>query len=111
MPDPKREPRRTYEWAIKITLGDRPLAKAVAASFAYPRNSDSKLHRSQKHRQVLEHFMSMFVDTSTRMLDPTCGSATSVLTAHMLKAESVLGLELDAEMRDLAVKHFDGVAK
>jgi DNA modification methylase len=111
MPDPKREPRRTYEWAIKITLGDRPLAKAVAASFAYPRNSDSKLHRSQKHRQVLEHFMSMFVDTSTRMLDPTCGSATSVLTAHMLKTESVLGLELDQEMRDLAVKHFDEVVK
>jgi predicted RNA methylase len=55
--------------------------------------------------------MSMFVDTSTRMLDPTCGSATSVLTAHMLKAESVLGLELDSEMRDLAVKYFDGATK
>jgi DNA modification methylase len=111
MPDPKREPRRTYEWALKITLGDRPLASARAASFAYPRNSDSKLHRSQKHRQVLEHFVPMFVDSSTRMLDPTAGSGTSVLVAHMLKAESVLGLELDPEMRDLAVKHFDEVVK
>lgn len=111
MPDPKREPRRTYEWALKITLGDRPLAQARAASFAYPRNTDAKLHRSQKHRQVLEHFMGMFVDTSTRMLDPTCGSGTSVLTAHMLKAQSVLGLELDPEMRELAVKHFDEVTK
>ena len=60
MPDPKREPRRTYEWALKITLGDRPLATAKAASFAYPRNADSKLHRSQKHRAVLEHFIGMF---------------------------------------------------
>jgi DNA modification methylase len=110
-PDPRREPRRTYEWALKITLGDRPLAKLKDASFAYPRNSDSKLHRSQKHRPVLEHFMSMFVDASTKMLDPTCGSGMSVLAAHMLKAESVLGLELDPEMRDLAVKHFDEVVK
>lgn len=111
MPDPKREPRRTYEWALKITLGDRPLATAKAASFAYPRNADSKLHRSQKHRAVLEHFMGMFVDTSTKMLDPTVGSGTSVLTAHMLKAQSVLGLELDPEMRELAVKGFDEIAK
>lgn len=111
MPDPKREPRRTYEWALKITLGDRPLATAKAASFAYPRNSDAKLHRSQKHRQVLEHFMGMFVDTSTRMLDPTCGSGTSVLTAHMLKAQSVTGLELDPEMHEMAVKAFDEVVK
>lgn len=111
LPDPMREPRRTYEWALKITLGDRPLAQARAASFSYPRNSDTKIHRSQKHRPVLEHFMSMFVDSSTRMLDPTCGSGTSVLVAHMLKAESVLGLELDPEMRDSAVKHFDGAIK
>lgn len=111
MPDSKREPRRTYEKALKVTLGDRPLGRGVAASFAYPRNSDAKLHRSQKHREVLAHFFSMFVDSSTRMLDPTCGSGTSVLTAHQLGAKSVLGLELDPEMRDSAVKHFNEATK
>lgn len=109
MPDPKREPRRTYEWALKITLGDRPLATAKAASFAYPRNSDSKLHRSQKHLSVLTHFLSMFCDSSTRMLDPTAGSATSIIAAHMLGAQVALGLESDKDMVALAQKHFDEV--
>jgi ParB-like chromosome segregation protein Spo0J len=111
LPDSRREPRRTYEWAIKITLGDRPIAKPVAASFSYPRNTDLKIHRSQKHQAVLQHFFQLFVDSSSRMLDPTCGSGTSVLTAHMMKAESVLGLELDPEMRESAVKNFDEVLK
>jgi ParB-like chromosome segregation protein Spo0J len=107
MPDPKRAPRRTYEWALHITLGDRPLAKPVAASFAYPRNSDDKLHRSQKHEAVLRHFFQLFVDSSTRMLDPTAGSGTSVLTAHKMGAASVLGLELDPDMAAMAQRAFE----
>lgn len=107
MPDPKRAPRRTYEIALHVTLGDRPLAKGKAASFAYPRNSDTKLHRSQKHRPVLEHFLEMFCDSSTRMLDPTCGSGNSVIVAHLLGAKHVLGLELDPKMRSVAVDNFN----
>jgi hypothetical protein len=107
LPSPQRQPRRTYEKALHITLGDRKLAQAVAASFAYPRNSDSKLHRSQKHEAVLQHFFHMFVDSSTRMADFTCGSGTSVLTAHKLGAACVLGLELDPEMAASAQRHFD----
>ena len=110
-PDPKREPRRTYEWALKITLGDRPLVKGIAASFAYPCNADIKIHRSQKHLEVLSHFFSMFVDSSTRMLDPTCGSGTSVVAAHLLGAKDVLGLELDPELRASAVTHFNETVK
>lgn len=109
-PDPKRYGQRNYETAMLLTLGDRPITQPKRLAFVHE-EVGSKLHRSQKPREVLTHFMSMFVDTSTRMLDPTCGSATSVLTAHMLKAESVLGLELDPEMQDLAVKHFDGAIK
>jgi hypothetical protein len=111
MPDPKRAPRRSYEIALHITLGDRFLAKGKAASFAYPRNSDDKVHRSQKHAAVLAHFFEMFVDSSTLMLDPTCGSGSSVLTAHKLGAKQVLGLELDPEMRASAVKMFNEAMK
>jgi hypothetical protein len=111
LPDPKRAPRRTYEIALQITLGDRLLAAAKAASFIYPRNSDAKIHRSQKHLPVLTHFLSMFCDSSTRMLDPTCGSGLAVLAAHMLRAQTVLGLELDPEMAASAQRHFDGAVK
>lgn len=111
LPNPKQEPRRTYEAAIKITLGDRPLAKPTAASFAYPRNSDIKLHRSQKHYAVLFHFFSMFVDSSTRMLDPTCGSGMAVLAARQLGAQSFLGLELDPDMAASATKFFKEATK
>jgi ParB-like chromosome segregation protein Spo0J len=106
-PSPLREPRRTYEWALHITLGDRPLVRVNNASISSPKKVPVKLHRSQKHLEVLRHFFSMFVDSSTRMLDPTCGSGTSIITAHRLGAKSVFGLEIGQEMRDSAVKHFD----
>ena len=44
---------------------------------------------------MLRHFFSMFVDETTSMLDPTCGSAASLRAAEDLGAKSVLGLELD----------------
>jgi ParB-like chromosome segregation protein Spo0J len=106
-PSPQREPRRTYEWALHITLGDRPLVRVNNASVSLPKKVPVKLHRSQKHLEVLRPFFSMFVDSSTKMLDPTCGSGMSILAAHQLGAKLVLGLELDPEMRDSAVKHFN----
>lgn len=110
LPTPK-EGRRTYETAFQITLGQRPLATPRAMSFSAPRSSGpdgtrgQKIHRSQKQLAVLEHFLPQYVDTSTRMLDPTAGSATSLIAAHRLGA-SVLGLEIDPEMHTLASAHF-----
>jgi len=95
-PDPQRYGRRTYETALLITLGDRKVVSPRALSVSVPRGRD-KIHRSQKPIQTLTHFFSMFVDSSTRMLDPTAGSATSLLSARSLHAQHVLGLEIDPE--------------
>jgi hypothetical protein len=104
-PSPQREGRRNYETAFQITLGDRKIASPKDLSFSSPRN-DTKIHRSQKHLPVLLHFLGMYCDTSTRMLDPSCGSATSVVAAKRLGAESVLGLEIDKEMFESAQRFY-----
>jgi DNA modification methylase len=108
MPDPQRYGRRTYETALLITLGDRKVATGKALSFAHPRGqAENKVHRSQKPIEVLFHFFRMFVDDSTRMFDPTCGSATSLITAKRLGAASVLGIELDPDMQSAAVNYIN----
>lgn len=105
VPDPQRYGRRTYETAMLLTLGDRKIVTPKALSFAHPRIND--VHRSQKPLEVLTHFFSMFIDDSTRMLDPTCGSATSVVAAHKLGAKRVLGMDLDEEMIENATRYVD----
>lgn len=95
IPDPKRGPRRIYETALIASREDRYIVKPMANTYGAP---TSKLyHPSTKPEPVLNHFMTMFVDEHTRMLDPTCGSASSLRSAIKLGAESVLGLEIDPE--------------
>ena len=45
---------------------------------------------------MLRFFLSMVVDETTTMLDPTCGSGAALRAAEDLGAKSVLGLELDS---------------
>ena len=52
--------------------------------------------------------MEMLVDDTTLMLDPTCGSASSLRAAESLGAKQVLGLEIDQQYIEparLALKH------
>jgi len=44
---------------------------------------------------MLRYFMSMLVDETTSLFDPTCGSGASLRAAEDLGANLVLGLELD----------------
>lgn len=104
VPDPQRYGRRTYETALSISIGDRKVVKPVALSFSAPRTSSEKFHRSMKPTAVLEHFLSMYVDDSTIMLDPTAGSGSALVVAKGLGAAHVLGLERDAEMHAQASK-------
>ena len=39
----------------------------------------------------------MFVDSNTRLLDPTCGGGSALRVAEALGAEHVLGLEINDE--------------
>ena len=95
MPDPRREPRRIYEVALMATREDRPLVKPVGNSFSAPTNKEH--HPHTKPEPVLKHFMQMFVDSNTRMLDPTCGGGSSLRVAEALGAHHVMGLEINDE--------------
>jgi ParB/RepB/Spo0J family partition protein len=91
--DPQRGPRRIYETAFFGSRGDRPIVGSVSNAYAAP--TDREFHMSTKPEPVLHHFFRMFVDESTRMLDPTCGSGSSLRAAKSLNAQYVLGLEID----------------
>lgn len=96
LPDPSRGPRRVYETAFLASRGDRPVVRAKANAFAHP-GKDKSIHMSEKPVPMLKHFMEMFVDEHSRVLDPTAGSANALKAATALGAPTVLGLERDPE--------------
>jgi len=92
-PDPRRGPRQIYETALFGYCGDLPIVRVVANAFSHSTNKE--LHPSTKPEPMLRHFFQMFVDSSTSMLDPTCGSGAALRAAEALGAKNVLGLEID----------------
>jgi ParB/RepB/Spo0J family partition protein len=87
-------PRRTYDTALLAVRGNRPLAKPGMNSYAAP-TVGNKIHPSQKPEPMLRHFLSMVVDETTNVLDPTCGSGAALRAAEDLGAKSILGIEMD----------------
>jgi len=103
LPDPSRQPRRTYETALLCSRGDRKLVQAKAASIAAPSDRASKIHMSQKPPTVLKHFLTMVCDEFSEVLDPTAGSGTALTVAKELGAKRVVGLEVDEEIAARAI--------
>ena len=103
-PDTQRWPRRTYETALVASRGDRKLTSAGcrANSFAFPGSRDGAIHISEKPVPMLTHFLSMFCDEYTMLLDPTCGSAGALKVGKALGATQVLGLEKSTEFYEVA---------
>lgn len=95
LPDSKRGPRRIYETAFIASREDRLIVKPVGNAYAAP--TDKEWHTSTKTESMLRFFFQMFVDETTRLLDPTCGSGSALRAAESLGAKEVLGLELDDE--------------
>lgn len=91
LPDPQRGPRQVYEVCLFGSRGDRKIVQAVSNLYAHPKTKE--VHASEKPIAMLQHFFRMFVDESTVMLDPTMGSANSILAAEEGGAKFVLGLE------------------
>ena len=96
LPDAERGPRRLYETALFGSRGDRKIVRAVSNAVALP-TAVSDGHMSVKPQPMLEYFFRMLVDSSTVMLDPTCGSGSALRAARALGADSVLGLEKNPE--------------
>jgi ParB/RepB/Spo0J family partition protein len=100
LPDPRRGPRRVYETAFLVSRGDRPIIRAVSNAYGAPKGSAD--HQSEKSEPMLRHFFQMVVDENTRILDPSCGSGSSLRAAESLGAKHVLGLELSTEFANSA---------
>lgn len=94
--DPARRARHIYETAFYGHRGDMKSVQAV--SDLYPCPVEKIEHMSLKPEPMLRNFFRMFVDKTTRMLDPTCGSGSALRAAESLDANFVLGLERDPEV-------------
>jgi DNA modification methylase len=107
-PDPQRWPRRTYETALVASRGDRKLTSAGSRSnsFAFPGSRADHIHISEKPKPVLQHFLSMFCDEYSIVLDPTCGSGNAIAVAEDLGALSALGLEISTEFYEVSVANW-----
>jgi len=95
MQDPRRGPRHIYETAIFGYRDDRQVVKPVSDIYDAP--TDKRFHPSTKPEPMLRHFFQMFVDETTRLLDPTCGGGSALRAAESLGAKQVLGLEMEME--------------
>jgi len=94
-------PRRVYETAFLASRGRRSLIRSMANTYACPLASNP-LHPSQKPEPMLRHFLSMLVDETTDVFDPTCGSAAALRAADALGARKILGLEISSEYAERA---------
>lgn len=95
LPDAKRGPRQVYETCLIASREDRFIVRAKSNAYSAP--TDKVYHHSTKPEPVLRYFMEMFVDETTTLLDPTCGSGSALRAAESLGATRVLGLEIDPE--------------
>lgn len=96
-----RFPRRIYETAFLCTRNKRPLVKSISNACHMPTVSHP-IHPSQKPEPVLRYFFSGLIDQTTDLLDPTCGSGSSIRAAEDSGARRALGLELDKTYADSA---------
>lgn len=99
--DFRRKPKPTYEVCLLGAREDRFILKAVNNSYAAPTDKSGG-QPTIKPEPMLRHFMEMVVDEQTRMLDPTCGSGSSLRAAESLRAKAVLGIERDPANADRA---------
>jgi hypothetical protein len=102
VPDPTRGPRRIYETALIMSLGDRKIIKPTVNAAHYPSESKDKEHVSQKSQTMLEDFFRMFIESESVVLDPTCGSGTALAAAIKLGAAKVVGLDNNESCVEIA---------
>jgi len=98
--DHRWRPRHIYDTALIMRRGDTPIVRLKSDGYAAP--TDRKIHPSTKPEPMLRYFFEMFVDENTIMLDPTCGSGSSLRAAESLGAKRVQGLEADWEYCEAA---------
>jgi ParB-like chromosome segregation protein Spo0J len=91
IPDYQRGPRRIYETALLASYGDRKIVTSKSNLFSEPLGSQE--HMNEKPVAMLNYFLSMLVDPTSRLLDPTCGSGSALRSFRSLGGGFSLGLE------------------
>lgn len=94
LPDQFREGRRVYETALVVSIRDRKVRKTAVPNVCAAPLDKARTHMSRKPPAVLQHFLPMFVESGTRLLDPTCGSGSALQVGKALGAD-VTGIEMD----------------
>jgi ParB/RepB/Spo0J family partition protein len=102
VPDRHKRPRRIYETAFFGWRGDRSLIRVKNNAFIGP--SPRGTHAHEKSQDALEYFFEMVVDGNTAIFDPTCGSGSALRAAKRLGAKQMLGLEINKEFADDALR-------
>ena len=101
-PDADRRPRRTYDTCLYIRKGDLPIIKMKADSFTLNPQTVDREHPSEKPEEVLRYWFEMFIDETSTVFDPTCGSASALKVAIELGAKYVEGVEMDEKFFSIA---------
>lgn len=109
--DYRRRPKHVYETCLFASRGDRQISKLVNDLYSCPIAKDQEGHLSAKPEPMLRHFMSMAVNDLSEVLDPTCGSGTSLRAAASLGATRVLGLEINADLAASANRKLQNALK
>lgn len=95
--DVKRRPRNIYEACLFGSTGDRFIVKPGSNVYGAPTAKATAIHTNEKPIPMLKAFMENFVDETSRVLDPTCGSGSAIRSAELLKAESAVGWEFNED--------------
>jgi ParB/RepB/Spo0J family partition protein len=94
------QPRHIYETCLLASRGNRALVQIKGDLHSCP--TDKKWHPSTKPEPMLKHFMTMFIDEHSTVLDPTCGGGSALRVAEELGASYVLGMDSDEATVGLA---------
>jgi ParB-like chromosome segregation protein Spo0J len=103
LPDANRGPRRIYETAFIMSLGDRKIIKPTVNAVHFPSEKRGAEHVSLKPYTVLSEFMTMFIDSESVVLDPTCGTGTALAVATRKHAKAIVGWDIDSKAVELAI--------
>jgi ParB/RepB/Spo0J family partition protein len=89
-------PKKIYDTAFICSRGDRQMIKQGTNAYSGP-TPTNKIHPSEKSEAMLKYFLSSYIDETTTVFDPTCGSGVALRAAEDLGAKEMLGLEINSE--------------
>ncbi len=99
-----------HEQAYLLAKGNPALPENPVADVIDMPYSGNKLHPTQKPVAALKPLIEAFTQKNDLVLDPFCGSGSTLLAAKILNRHH-LGIELDAQYHAAAIKrlHPDGI--